>query len=229
MNRGDRRLLVSRLLLGVALLLAVLIGLRLLAFASTVKAESDWVTQPNDPCDDAAKALEQHLASNRERAAVLKKKNAFVPPAPPPQPPKLTGILGSKALVNGAWHKVGDNVAGAKIISISTAEIMIEWEGKEKKLSLTAGMPSGPASTRKAPRKRKQKQKQAAEAVVEGPAEEPVAAGLSGLRFEDMIKLLPPGLWDNFTPEQKAEARKRWDSMSEEEKQKMKEQAEKRR
>lgn len=95
----------------------------------------------NDPNN-----LETYLTGQKETVEALKKKNMFMPPPEKPKPPTVTGILGHGALINGKWHKVGETVAGAKIIAILATEIKVMWEGKEMSLAPIKAAGSGPRS-----------------------------------------------------------------------------------
>ena len=101
--------------------------------------------------------LAKSLAASQELAGKLKQKNAFTPAPTKPSPPTLGGgILGHKVLINGEWKGVGEEVAGAKILSVEIAGATIEWEGKEMKLSL-------PGAAAPAPKARPVKAKAAGE------------------------------------------------------------------
>jgi len=91
-------------------------------------------------------AVEKNVSKRQEAVNELKQKNMFVPPAPVPKPPVCTGVLGDTAIINGKGYKVGQEVAGAKIVAIGPTEITIMWMEKEMKLpAFGAGKITPPA------------------------------------------------------------------------------------
>ena len=78
--------------------------------------------------------VEKSVAKRNQVVKDLKQKNMFAPPAPKPKPPVCTGVLGDTAIINGKAYKAGQEVDGAKIVSIAPTEVMILWKGKEVKL-----------------------------------------------------------------------------------------------
>ncbi len=142
----------TRSLVAMTLLLGALCFLRVagfLAASSEVRAMTarvgSSVQQAGVPED-----LSKLLASGKASAEELKKKNLFVI-TPPRQHPinEVLGILGSEALINGNWYKVGDSVGDAKIVAIEPTKIKVAWDGKEKEFSpITAsggGSQGGPS------------------------------------------------------------------------------------
>lgn len=81
-------------------------------------------------------AMEKELSSDKpvknDALEAMRQKSLFAPPNPPPQLPQCLGILGNQALFGGEWHKVGDEVQGAKILSVDAAEVKVLWQGKEQ-------------------------------------------------------------------------------------------------
>jgi hypothetical protein len=105
-------------------------------FVTSARVEGlveDAVAQSKPDPNDAKK----YLAKFKEVADELKKKNMFAPPPPKPGWPvsRVVGILGDTALINNKWHKVGDNIGGAKILEIRSTYVKMVWEGKEKTFS----------------------------------------------------------------------------------------------
>ncbi len=74
------------------------------------------------------------LKKDNETANKLKKKNMFVPPPPKAKPPVCLGIIGSSAIINNKYYKVGDKIGAAELIAIGTKDVTIKWEDKEMKL-----------------------------------------------------------------------------------------------
>jgi hypothetical protein len=89
---------------------------------------------------EKSKPTQQEIAAKfsalKKRAAEIKSTNYFCPAvknAPPP--PVVSGILGDKALVNGKWCGQGETSGDAVVKTISAAEVVVEWQGKEMKLA----------------------------------------------------------------------------------------------
>jgi hypothetical protein len=88
------------------------------------------------------KAIEQYKTMEKQAASALqtpsktaeemKKKNLFSGSQPTPPMPQCTGILGNYALFGEEWHKTGDMVQDAKIVSVNPTEVKILWQGKEQ-------------------------------------------------------------------------------------------------
>ena len=105
----------------------------------------------------------------------------FAPPAPKPKPPVCTGVLGDTAIINGKAYKIGQDVGGAKIVSIRPMEVMILWQGKEVNLpTFGAGKIAPPASARRPVQKVSKKKLEAR------PVEQAAVASNSTARPEGM-------------------------------------------
>jgi len=93
-----------------------------------------WKTQ--DQNDFVKKITEE----DAKKITELKKNNPFMPVVPEPGPPSSTeGILGQKALFNGQWLSVGDNINGAKILEIKPTCVVIDWKGEKKEVLVAMG------------------------------------------------------------------------------------------
>jgi hypothetical protein len=81
------------------------------------------------------KTMEQQAAANlktpNKTIEEMKKKSLFAEQSQP-SIPQCLGILGQYALFDQDWHKVGDTVGEAKIVSVGPAEVKILWQGKEQ-------------------------------------------------------------------------------------------------
>ena len=131
-------------------------------------------------------AVKQCVAKTKEVAGKLKEKNMFVPPPPKPKPPSCTGVIGDEAAINGKLYKVGDEVGGAKIVSITASGATILWEGKEKFLPAFGGEkgPPGPpalSAKRRPKRKAKSAEKKPEPEVVSEPPRERRGGGMRGM------------------------------------------------
>ncbi|MBA4397483.1 MAG: hypothetical protein C0394_08895 [Syntrophus sp. (in: bacteria)] len=85
---------------------------------------------------DRFTAMEKELSSGKpvknDALEAMRQKSLFVPASPPPQLPQCLGILGNLALFGSEWRKVGDEVQGAKILSVNATEVKVLWQGKEQ-------------------------------------------------------------------------------------------------
>lgn len=211
--------IISIGLLGVSAFMAALILIKVMGYLTAPARAEDSVRRAAELCKADANDVQKYLAKSKEIAEELKKKNFFAPPPPKKHPvSQVSGILGSEALINGKWYKVGDKVGDAKIVAIESTLVKIEWEGKEKVFA--------PISAKSAPEPKKVVKKAVVEkkagpkkteakvekAVVEKVATEPVE--------ED------PLAWMGVTLSEKLREKflERWNKSSDEEKQKMQEQ-----
>ncbi|MBN1126854.1 MAG: hypothetical protein JXA82_17745 [Sedimentisphaerales bacterium] len=78
--------------------------------------------------------VNKYLSQPKESAGGLKRKNMFAPPAAKPNQPVCTGLFGDTAVFGDKLYKVGEEVSGAKIVSIGPNEVTILWEEKETQL-----------------------------------------------------------------------------------------------
>jgi hypothetical protein len=137
---------LARVLLAITVLLGASILLEIAGFLMT-SADAEIAvarvlgSNGADPND-----LEPGLAAARSLADDLKQKNLFVT-KPPPQHPvnEVAGILGGEALINDKWYKAGDSVGDARIVAVEPTRVKIIWDGKEKEFApLAASGSEGP-------------------------------------------------------------------------------------
>lgn len=89
------------------------------------------------------------------RIAALTKKSLFAPPAARPEPPKCAAILGDTVLINGEWHRVGQEVAGAKITAIDATSVTLMFNEREiRQYPFEAGGGGGEGGGRRGGRER---------------------------------------------------------------------------
>jgi hypothetical protein len=156
-------------------------------------------------------AMEKELSSSQpvknDTLEAMRQKSLFAPPNSPPQPPQCLGILGDLALLGGQWHKVGDEVQGAKILSVNATEVKVLWQGKEQAIrpfdaAVTYGQgnsnrqagPPPPGESRPSPPQ-----------VVPNSGPPPMMGGGAGMGFR------------NMSPEELAKMRDKFMNMSPEE------------
>lgn len=133
-NLKGKEGLISISLLCVSGVLGVFILVKLGSFFVTSARVAGLVEETvarskSDPND-----AKNYITRFKEVADELKKKNMFAPPPSKPGWPvsRVQGILGDAAFINGKWHKVGDDISGAKVLEIRPTYVKIVWEGKEK-------------------------------------------------------------------------------------------------
>ena len=131
-NLKERTHLISFVLAGVSVLLAVLILAKVAGyFTSSARARkliADAVARSESDPNES----EKYFAKTKETAEQFKKSTLFVPPPPKPkQPIKEIQIVGDSVLINGKWYKVGDKVGDAEIVAIESTYIKFTWQDKE--------------------------------------------------------------------------------------------------
>ncbi len=178
----QKKKLVSTVLLGISVLSGIMILVKVTSFfVAAAKAES-VVKRAIEKSESDPNAVKKQLAKSETIADDLKKNNLFAPPPPKQHPVKeVLGIFGDEALINGKWYKVGDKVGDAKIVAIGPTAATIEWDGKEKAfLPIQAVIPEAPKQPKsgKAIAKEGQTGEQGAEMVTVQPeAEQEVFGG----------------------------------------------------
>jgi hypothetical protein len=210
---------------------SVLLGaLALAKVASLIRAQriiaqvrSLGTQDPND--------LQASVRKAKESVDALKKNNLFVKQAPKEHPVKqVDGILGSEVLIAGTWHKVGGKIADAEIVAISPTEVTIAWDGQKKSFAplAAAGGPQEPSSkpaedkpeTAKAPEPAKSApQAVPVEAKAAPPAESDPLAWL-GVSLSPRMREMLLAKWNSASEEEKAKAKEEWNKMPEGERQK---------
>ena len=101
-------------MLGVSAVLAVLAVVKLMDYYTTSAEAQSIVRKAVDQAKTDPKLIEENLAGFKKIADALKKESLFVPRAPKRHPVSaVLGIMGSEALINGKWYKVGDKIKDA--------------------------------------------------------------------------------------------------------------------
>jgi hypothetical protein len=125
---------VSKALVVISILCVVLTAARVSGYmisAGRIASDLETAKAGNGKDDETVKKL---LATHREVADALKKKNMFVPQPPKPNPPQCYGIIGSSAIIDGKYYKAGDKFGSAEIVAVGPKDVTILWDGKEMKL-----------------------------------------------------------------------------------------------
>jgi len=206
---------VSIILLGLAVLLAVLISVKVTGFVTTSARAESLVKSAAAQGQPDVEQMEKHLADSKAVANGLKKKNLFAPPPPRQHPVKeVAGILGSEALINGRWYKVGDKIADARVVTVEATQVRIVWDGKEKvfaPMGATGAAPPGGSRPGRPDRRGAAGagpgRREGAAMVVVGPG-----TGRSGR-----------GRFGSLSDEERERMRQRFENMSEQERQEFRE------
>lgn len=145
----EKKEVVSVVLLGVSVFLAVLILIKVGSFFAASARAEHLVEMAIAQNNTDAKDMEKYFAESKAIANELKRENLFAPPPPKQHPVKeVWGIFGDEVLIKDKWYKVGDMVGDAKIVAIGPTSIKIEWDGKEKAFApidaVVASAPSRP-------------------------------------------------------------------------------------
>ena len=116
----EKKELVSVVLLGVSVVLAVSILVKVTGFfTASAKAENIVKIAIAQNAEDA-NDIDKYFAKYKKLADALKKNNLFAPP-PEKQHPvsEITGIFGDEVIIRDKLYKVGEKVGDAKIVAIA--------------------------------------------------------------------------------------------------------------
>ena len=178
-------------------IIAVVMVVKVFAFVAAPDNLEEKIQAAEDKYKLDDKAVKEYQKKYVTAVDLLKKKNHLSPKASSPKPPTCTGVIGSKALINGKLYAVGDSVLGAKITDISPTGATIEWEGKPMQLAAFAKVnaPSSPSSGRDETRHRvedKSDKMSKKAGGMPGPANQPRGPGgrgPMGMSDEQMQKM----------------------------------------
>ncbi|MGE5296590.1 MAG: hypothetical protein ACM3VT_17355 [Solirubrobacterales bacterium] len=210
---NEKTELYTRVLAAVIVLLGALCFLRVAGFLTAEAAVRGVAARIGEMTQKARTPgdLNVLLASGKASVEELKKKNLFVVTGPKQHPiSEVLGILGSEALINGNWYKVGDSVGDAKIVAIGPTKVKVSWDGQEKDFSPIASA-GGERQDGASPKPRPADGPRRAgrdERVAGGAGGGPTPggqAGPAGLSDEDRARRNQQ--WKNMTPEERQQAR----------------------
>jgi len=225
---------VRPVLLGVSVVLAVLALAKLRDYYTTSAEARSIVRKAVDQDKANPNLLEENLRGFTKIADALKKKNLFVPPAPKRHPVSaVLGIMGSEALINGKWYKVGDKISDAEIVAIEATLVKIKWDGKEKVFApisaMTAAAPKPAAKVeitskgknkKEKPKKLVAKPKRIAEKVGFSSGEDD-PLGWMGVKLSAKLRGKILKLWSNASDEDRQRGMAEWNNASDEKRQEM--------
>ena len=234
-NKNSTRFLPATLIT-LSLLLAAITCAKVVKY----KLDADSIPENIKAALDSAAMSDDEINELQKRftdvAATLKKKSIFAPPPPGKVNPvkKVDAILGDEALINSKWYKAGDNIGEVKLLSIGFAEVIIEWNGKETKLSPISAPTKYAVVPKNDPIKKDAAEKAGpithvaqTETVVESATEtEEDEFAWMKVKMSPELRAIMIKKWNELTDEQKAEGKKRWESMPDGQKQMMVDQME---
>jgi hypothetical protein len=197
---------LAKILFTVAVLLGVVTLLKLAGFVMTSREAEGTTFGVAAPNGVDANGLDEPVARAQAFVEELKKKNLFVVPAPRQHPVReVLGILGSEALIDGKWYKVGDSVQGAKIVAIEPTRVRIVWDGQEKQFAPIGVDSAGGPPDRRSSSKGKPTSAAGARMVVTGSRRGPTREGPRSLSQDERDRLRQR--WANMSPEERQRAR----------------------
>ena len=125
---------VTRVLLGISVLLAVLMIGKVAAFGIMSGGIGGRIEAAMASSKPNEETVGRHLSRGRETVGKLGRKNIFAPPPPGAKAPVCMGIIGDCAIINGKYYWAGDMIGEAKVLDVGTTDVTILWEDSEKKL-----------------------------------------------------------------------------------------------
>ncbi len=217
-----RRELVCVGLFGAAVLLGALALAKVASFVRAqrviAQVESLGKQDPND--------LQASVRKAKESADGLKKNNLFVKQAPKEHPVKqVDGILGNEVLIAGTWYKVGGKIGDAEVVAISATEVIIAWDGQKKTFAPIAAAIGAPEPPK--PPAEKPEVVKAPEPGKPAPPPAPVQAqvaaapadndplGWMGVKLSPKVREMIMARWNSASEEEKQKAKEEWNKMPE--------------
>ncbi len=230
MARRNESHSIGSVFLAVALLLAALAFAKGASFfagparARSIIAQASALSKP-DPA-----GVQPYLDETKKTAEALKEQNLFIKQPPKANPVKqVDGILGSEVLIGGKWYKIGDKIGDAKVISIESTEVTIEWDGKQTSFAPMAGASKGrPESSKKpesapsaktAPVARPAPKTDVAEVQLVAAPQDDDPFSWMGVDLPEKARAMLLEKWNSMSDEEKEKAKSDWNRMSDEEKQ----------
>lgn len=215
-------------LLAAAVLLGALAFAKVASFVRVqrviARVESLGRQDPND--------LQASVRKAKESADALKKSNLFVKQAAKEHPVKqVDGILGNEVLIANKWYKVGEKIGDAEIVAIAPTEVTIAWDGQKKTfapISTGGGSPEAPPKppadkpeVAKGPEPGKPAPPAApVQAKVAAPPAENDPLAWMGVSLSPKVREMIMARWNTASEEEKQKAKEEWNKMPEQEREK---------
>jgi hypothetical protein len=170
------------------------------------------------------------LSQAKKTADTIKQNNLFVKEPPKEHPIKqVDGILGNEAFIGDKWYKAGDKVGDARIVEITSTYVRVEWDGKEQNFAPIGATVSEPPSPPPVAKEVKNEVKpeepkpagtaEAAKVEAPQPVEEDDPLGWLGVKLSPRLRAALLTKWNSASDEEKAKAKEEWDKMSDGDKQ----------
>ncbi len=224
---------IPAILLAVSLLLAGVMTAKVMAYAASSMAISARIANAVGAVNCEDEELKVYTAKYVDLAGELKKKSVFAPPPKKKNPVKeVVAIFGKEAFINGKWYKVGDKIGKAELIAIEPTHIVVKFDGKESKIA-----PIARPTEYKTPEKKPEKKEGSVEKTDEPVEQEAAVAQEAESTVDDPLAWigvkLSPALrakflekWNSMSDEEKEKTKEQWSKMSQEEKEQAVEQME---
>ncbi|MHC4475205.1 MAG: hypothetical protein ACYTEL_06155 [Planctomycetota bacterium] len=223
----DRKEPVSLVLLALSAVLGVVVLVRIASFfvdsarAEKLIEDAAALSKP-DPND-----TERYFAESKEIAEELKKKNLFAPPPKKENPVKgVNMIISNEAFINGKWYKVGDKIGDAEVLEIKPTFVKIKWEDKEKTHRVfDFKSPEEPKKKKEKDVEKPKREKEPSQARKPEPEKvesEPVAEddplAWMGVKLSPALRAKILEKWNSMSDEDREKWKEQWNKMSDEQK-----------
>jgi len=230
----NKKYLVRPVLLGVSAILAVLALAKLRDYYTTSARAQSIVRKAVDRGKADPNRIKENLAECAKIADTLKKNSLFVPRPPKRHPVSaVLGIMGSEALINGKWYKLGDKISDAEIVAIEPTLVKIKWDGKEKVFApisaVTASAPEPIAKVEDRSKGKNKKEKPKRPAATIKPVKEEVSLSSGGddplawmgVKLPEKLRGKILKMWNNASEEDKRRGMAEWNNASDEKRSEM--------
>ena len=220
---------IPAVLLVVSLYLAVVMALKVMAFATASTTISARIANAVDSANCKDEELKTYTVKYTDLAGELKDKSVFAPPPAKKSNPvkQVAGIFGDEALINGKFYKVGGKIGEAELIEIRTTYVVVKFDGKETKLAPIARATEYKTPVKKPESKKKKEPVKKIVASVEEETEQAEETETTvdedefawvGVKLSPAMKAKFLEQWNKMTDEQKEMGKKQWSRMSQEQK-----------
>lgn len=221
------------MLIMLSLLLAAVTCAKAVMFSNRKTHIGDEIRKAIEAADVNIDVIKQFQANYSNAAEKLKNKSLFSAPGKEKVNPvkRVDAIMGSSARINDKWYEVGDTIGEAKLVSVNFADVTILWDGKETKFSPISApttyavqnnpqpvMNEKPVNTKPAVENGKGEQIKE-QPVAQTMQDDPLA--WAGVTMSPELRAKVLERWNKMSDKEKAEAKKGWEKMTPDQRQKM--------
>ena len=131
----EKKELIPTVLLGISAILIILMLYEVTDFFMLSAKAEDVVQRIIENSQTNNQNIEQYFETSRTVANNLVNNNLFAPPAVEQRQwpiREIRGIWDNKVLINNQWYAEGQTVQNARIVSIDTTKVTIEWDGETR-------------------------------------------------------------------------------------------------